>query len=350
MTTIIIKDELRASVEAGTGGKVTVLYDKKGCPSYMCIIPKFNLEDIDPSFGTGPHPAFIVDGVEKSEIFIGQYQASLAGGNTVSMPGEAPAVNVNFDQARNYCKAKGKGWHLMTNWEWGAVVLWCMANGFQPRGNTLNGKSHEAAYESGVKTEETNATLTGSGPVSWRHDKTFCGIADMVGNVWEWNDGFKLVDGQCFYTGDNNYNLDEADYSASGVFVDGPVSGDAVNSGSLGAPSFADSISHYAGPQGNDGYHAYFSNSVWKSTSVTASASSHLEALKKMLIVPGQTSSGQLLENVKGYFAVQNYGERFALRGGGWGSGLCAGFCALYLSHSRSNSNNGLGFRPAFIL
>ena len=65
-----LKDTLRESVEAATGGKVTVLYDDKGYPSYMNVIPKFKVEDIDASLGTGVHPAFIVGGVEKSEIFI----------------------------------------------------------------------------------------------------------------------------------------------------------------------------------------------------------------------------------------------------------------------------------------
>mgnify|MGYP003609996268 CR=1 FL=1 len=60
-----LKDTLRESVEAATGGKVTVLYDDKGYPSYMNVIPKFKVEDIDASLGTGVHPAFIVGGVEK---------------------------------------------------------------------------------------------------------------------------------------------------------------------------------------------------------------------------------------------------------------------------------------------
>ena len=71
MTTIIIKDDLRAQVEASTGGAVTVLYTAAGHPSYMNVIPKFLKQDIDASLGTGVHEAFIVNGVEKSEIFIG---------------------------------------------------------------------------------------------------------------------------------------------------------------------------------------------------------------------------------------------------------------------------------------
>jgi hypothetical protein len=36
---------------------------------------------------------------------------------------------------------------------------------------------------SGIIEQET--TLAGSGPLSWRHDNTLAGIADLVGNVWE---------------------------------------------------------------------------------------------------------------------------------------------------------------------
>jgi hypothetical protein len=350
MSVVFTKDKLRASVEASTGGKVTVLYDDKGYPSYMYRVPKFNIEDIDPGLGTGVHPAFVVGGVEKQEIFIGQHLASIAGGRAVSLPGMAPATSVTFDQARDYCKGKGSGWHLMTNWEWAAIALWCMANGYQPRGNTASGKSHEATYEAGTKTDVTDATLTGSGPASWRHDKTFCGIADMVGNVWEWNDGFKLVDGQCFYPGDNNYNLDESSYTASGVYIDSPSSGDGEGVSNLGSPVFANSVSNYAGPQGSDEGFDYNSISNWKDTSVTASASSNLTALKQMLIVPSEVGAGELLSGAKGYFSVRNYGERLAFRGGHWGNGSNAGLFALNLDNPRSISFSAFGFRPAFIL
>ena len=68
MPTIFIKDSLRASVEAASGGKQTVLYTGSGQPTYMNVIPQFNLQDVDTVIGTGVHPAFIVNGITKSEI------------------------------------------------------------------------------------------------------------------------------------------------------------------------------------------------------------------------------------------------------------------------------------------
>ena len=99
MATIITKDTLRASVEAATGGLVTVLYDEGGHPSYMRRIPKCKIEDVYPDLGlTGTHPAFIVNGVEKSELFIGVYPASVVDKYGVSLPGVEPAHTLNFDQ------------------------------------------------------------------------------------------------------------------------------------------------------------------------------------------------------------------------------------------------------------
>ena len=100
MATIITKDSLRSSVESATGGLCTVLYDDAGHPSFMRRIPKMRIEDLYPDLGlTGTHPAFIVNGVEKSELFIGMYPASLVDSYAVSLPGMDPANSLNFDSA-----------------------------------------------------------------------------------------------------------------------------------------------------------------------------------------------------------------------------------------------------------
>lgn len=171
-----LKDTLRESVEAATGGKVTVLYDDKGYPSYMNVIPKFKVEDIDASLGTGVHPAFIVGGVEKSEIFIGQYQAHVKDGVPVSMPGFKPTRSINFDEAKSCCKNKGQGWHLMTNWEWAAMALY-----------------------------------------SAKENKE---IIEGIGQYWEWNDGLKLIDGQIIMPDDNNYLQDENEWNSTNLYFD----------------------------------------------------------------------------------------------------------------------------------
>lgn len=357
MAVIFVKDSLRASVEAATGGKVTVLYDDKGYPSYMVRIPKFNIEDIDPGLGSGVHPAFIVGGIEKPEIFIGQFQAKVLDDRACSLPGVDPSTSMTYDQALTYCNSKGSGWHLMTMWEWAAVALWCMKNGFQPRGNTYYGRSHEAAYETGTRidngnpgsTSGTPRILSGSGPASWRHNNTFAGIADLVGNIWEWQYGLKIVDGRIIFTQDNNFYLSENSWYQSNVYINSSASGTSSSSGDIGDPSIADSVTNYAGPQGDDNPYAYIYLSTWRSMQVTASASSNLTLLKQMLVAPSLTGTGQLLETIKGGVWVRNYGERMPSRGGNWDDSSNAGLGALDLNSRRSNSHWSLGCRPAFI-
>jgi len=342
MPTIFTKDTLRASVEASTGGKVTVLYDDKGYPSYMHVIPKFKVEDIDPALGSGVHPAFVVGGVEKSEIFIGQHQAHVKDNRAVSLPGLDQKTYTTFDKAKEYCKNKGQGWHMMTNWEWAAVALWALKNGYQPRGNTNYGRSHEATYETGVRQDGlapsaggAARTLSGSGPASWRHDNSYAGIADLVGNVWEWNDGLKVVDGKIFMPSDNNYALDEAQWNDTGIFLDSTAAGD--GSGDDGDPVLNDTLSTPLTP---DSY-AYIPN--WKDMT-TATGVIIPDSLKQACVAP-YGDAGQ-----KGAIWMRNYGERLPIRGGDWNGGGGAGLFALLLGNERSISYSNVGFRPAFIM
>jgi hypothetical protein len=116
MSEVFAKDTLRASVEAATGGKMTVMYDDKGYPCHMVVIPRFNLKDVEASgmLGTGVDPAFIVNDAEVPEVSIGTHQATVKDGRAFSLPAQDPAIYINYDQARSYCAAKGEGWHLMT--------------------------------------------------------------------------------------------------------------------------------------------------------------------------------------------------------------------------------------------
>lgn len=192
-----------------------------GYPSVMCVVPRFNIEDIDPALGSGTHPAFIVGGVQKSEIFVGKFLARVHDNHALSMPGQDPSASINFDTADARCSVKGPGWHMMTNAEWSAVALWCWKNGFMPRGNTKWGRDHAQTYETGRRQDGgapgdatgTARTLTGSGPASWFHDNSPAGIADLTGNVWEWQRGLRLVDGEIQIIPDNNAAATDADHS-----------------------------------------------------------------------------------------------------------------------------------------
>jgi len=303
-------DSLRAQVEAATGGKVTVLYDDKGFPSYMHVIPKFRYEDLgfDTELGAGVCTAFTKGNTELSEIFIGQYQASVFDGRAVSLPGRDPRASINYDASKAACENKGAGWHLMTMHEWAAVALWCKANGMEPRGNTDYGRAHDATHEVARRqdggtpgvAEGDSRTLTGSGPASWRHDGTLGGIADLVGNVWEWQDGMKMVDGRVFASADNDYARAEADWQDTGIDLD--------------------------------------SGGNFSTNTVVGN-----ELTNRLLI----TQAGVALQ---GRIYTTLTGERFPYRGGYWVSGSSAGLGALGLYYPRTLTGTRLGFRPAFAL
>jgi hypothetical protein len=52
------KDSDRFALEAASGGKNTIMYDKAGNPSVMVRIPKYKLSDIDSSWPSTVHPAY----------------------------------------------------------------------------------------------------------------------------------------------------------------------------------------------------------------------------------------------------------------------------------------------------
>jgi hypothetical protein len=330
----------------------------------MTRIPKFNLEDIDPSLGNGPHPAFMVNGEVKNEILIGTYPAVIDGGRACSIPGQTPAVSVNFDNAKAACVNKGPGWHMMTAWEWGAVALWCLKNGFQPRGNTSNGKSHELPWETGTLASDNLKTLVGSGPASWRHDGTYQGIADLVGNVWEWQDGIKLVNGRFYFPTDNHFGLAESSWPASPLYMDATVgTGDRSGAASSGTPTLSDRITKYSEtPTPADGsdtgdydYTSIATEGGWRSIGVATTFDglplADRQRAAQLLLAPRLASGADLLfPTAKGGIWARNYGTRFMLRGGFYSSGAAAGLAACFLNNLRAYLSANIGFRPAFIL
>lgn len=364
MPTIFIKDDLRASVEAATGGKVTVLYTASGQPSYMNVIPKFKLEDIDASFAAGVHPAFIVGGVEKSEIFVGTYQGIDKNGEFLSLPGVDPTVSRNHDQFVSLARANGPGWHAATNVEWAALALWCWKNGFQPRGNTNYGKSSESAWETARRidggtpgdTAGTPRTLTGSGPAGWRHDNSPAGIADLNGNIWEWTPGMRIVGGEIQIIANNDAALNATDLSATSS------AWKAINgaTGALVDPTFTGSIAGGDYVATTASSVRYAASGVVNYTLVRASGSSFegmtnpgatpvaaaaLDVLKRFGLMPvaaaGLGGDG---------FWLDVTGERLPVRGGLWSYGAGAGLFALNLSYVRASAYSGIGSRPAFVL
>lgn len=360
MPTLFIKDDLRASVEAATGGQVTVLYTAAGHPCYMNVIPKFNLQDIDASLGTGTHPAFIVNGVEKSEIFIGQYQGIVKDNNLLSIPGVLPTTGANFDQFRQWAANNGPGWHLMTNAEWAAISLWCWKNGFLPRGNTNWGRSHDTPYETGRRGDNgqpgsatgKGMTYTGSGPASWRHNGQPSGIADLNGNVLEWIGGLRLNEGEIQVLPNNDAADNTKDQSA-GSSLWKAIKAD----GSLAAPGTAGTLKYNAaaGVTGNGTQACILSDVITNPTNPGGNDYYTYNAFESMGVKSGLTVPAiaralgiyPVAHNGLGAdgFWIRNHGERLPLAGGDWVYGAVAGVFARNLNHPRTNTNGSVGAR-----
>lgn len=353
-----VKDSLRQSVEMATGGKNTVMYDDKGNPSIMVCIPKFNLSDVITGAPNTPHPAFIVNGVVKSEIWVSKYQNIVHDGRAYSLPFQDPTTFVTYDQAKQYCAAKGSGWHLMTNAEWAAIALLCKKNGFMPRGNNNFGKDISAPHERGKVTykhtsggtEYDGRVATGSGPASWSHDGTNEGIFDLNGNVWEWVDGLKLIDGKIYVHQDNNFSTPERyrlvdRWVDTGVYFDNTTPGSAITSSHDvgGDPILGAERTNpmYTTDPSSDAYYG-----LSYTTFETLRAKNGFtvpDSLKYLAIAPIDANHGG-----DGIW-VRNYGERVAIRGGDWAHGSNAGVFALRLINPRSHSSHDFSFRSAYI-
>ena len=373
-----VKDSLRQAVEAASGGLCTVMYTKKGQPVFLRRIPRFNLEDIDPSLGTGPHPAFVVGGEVKSEVWIGMYPGIVSNGELISVPGVDPANSITFDEALGYARASGPGFHLVTNAEWAAVALLTWKSrgaGDDPvRGNTQWGRSHEAQWEAGTRESgdapgdqvRSGRTLTGSGPATWRHDGTPAGIADLVGNVWEWVAGLRLVNGEIQVIPDNDAALPTADLSPTSTQWKAIRASD----GALVSPGTSGTLKYDINPNksySDDNTVQELDPLTLRTTTQTPPAGwgsnteqDYASVLYKDLVVSSGITVPNLLRVLmlaphttsitKGRLYARPYGERLPHRGGSWLIGGSAGLAALQLLYPRSHRNWGVGARPAFVL
>lgn len=320
-----IMDSERRSLERATDGKQTIIYDAAGNANAMFVLPRFRYEDLGMAadMGSGDVTAFdFGSGSIKSEIFIGAYLASGAG--SVSAPNQDPRVSIDHINARAACAAKGDGWHLMTAHEWAAIALWCMANGYEPLGNTNWGSSHAKMWLIGSRSDGrspgdfsgTGRTKTGSIGQESSHDRAL-GIYDLVGNVWEWQDGFLLRSGQVVAS---TYNCQpEVSWVTQAAFFDAPAS----------APVLAASITRTA-----------TTNSKWSAVKKGDGYASN-RLLKRLLLEPSTVLP-------QGEMYVDNGGLQFPLRGNSHGSGVSAGLAAVSLSAPNSYVGENIGFRASF--
>jgi len=357
--TISVPDSLRASVEAASGGRQTVLYTALGQPTFMNIIPQFTGAQVGVTGYTDPHPMFYgTDGTAKSSYFFGTYPGVVKNGELLSLPGQDPANTLNHDQFVAYARACGTGHHVVTDQAYAGIALWCRANSFQPRGNTNTGSAYDAAWETGV-VSGAGRTATGSGPASWRHDNSSSGISDLCGNVWEWSPGVRINAGEIQVLRNDAastipkndgviLSIDMSAGSAKWWAIDGT----ATTTSCFVAPGSANTVK-YATSGTTAQTLVLGSGSAFEGMASYVTGAGAVLVLKALGLMPVASQLGGTIAVPAAngdVFYIDVTSERLPFRGGNWSSAAFAGVFALGCSYARSFADAGIGARPAFVL
>ena len=302
-----------------------VIFDDRGIPDILAVYTPDELG----------LPATL-KGKAVKEYAISKYPNTVIDGRPYSLPYQQPAVNINHDEAIRLCESKGPGWHLITNDEWAALAHQSRKKGTLPRGNTDRGKSHSHPEETGVTFKDASGsckTLTGSGPVTWNHDGTAEGVADMCGNIWEHVGGIRFVDGQVQVIPGNGAaaGADQSKDSKEWTPLytpDGDTIYYNVENGKIKLQPIAPDDQDYDGV---------------RFAELEASALDVPEKLIELGLYPAPGYDGT------DYFWLDTNGERIVIRGGHWHYGANAGVFSFNGNHSRASVHWGVGFRSAFV-
>lgn len=342
-------DDLKLSIEALSGGKNTVLFDDLGMPSVMVPFPKLKMSDLIAGGSENIHPAFSVDGAEKSVIYVSKYQNIVLNERGYSLPMRDPRASLNFDQAVTYCRNKGKGWSLTPYSLWSAIALWCRKNGTMPRGNNNYGADHAYGHEKGVPTYYESGKIarcaTGSGPNTWNHNWMPDGIADLNGNVWEWCAGMRLMNGEIQIIPYANCMAADASMGASStlwkaIAADGTLV-EPGTAGTLKWDAVSGKIQLTKGditPKDQGNWLPY--NNMTLGDGLSAAP----ELAKALLLYPDEPNG----DYGGDYHGLNTSGERLPFCGGSWATSSSAGVFGVYLYSPRSNSSTDVGFRSAY--
>lgn len=314
--------------------------DNTGKASIMVKLERMRMSDIAPWIAPGDakdvwSPAFYRNGKLYDYVYVSKYPNTVVSGKAYSIHYADATCEINFDSAKSACTSKGAGWHLMSNVEWDFLSLWSRANGTLPKGNNYAGRDIDDTSAEGDMSYVWNRTsnwnnraykqvspssflhvgrvFNGSGPKTWYHDHDD-GVWGMNGNVWEWVDGLKIVNGVAVIRNNNDIDASEASWVNTGVNITaGLVSGQSIKTHKTGAiPGM--------------------SGAYWDCMCIPAS--NNIDA-----------PAGTIANDAFWFDATS---ERFPLRGGCWNYGASAGTFALLLDNARSDVYVSVGFRAAF--
>lgn len=337
---------------ASFGGNNKVIFDDLGMPSVMVGVPKMKYSDIISGGTEEILPWWMLDSEEVDVIWVSKYINTVVNDRAYSLPFKDPTCYVNFDNALKYCRNKGEGWHLNQNGVFAALVLWCEKNGTIPRGNTNWDASYEKAWERGVNTyidgtHKGGRTATGSGPVTWFHDYSPAGIADLCGDTWEWVSGLRLKDGEIQIIAYGNAMKSTCSMGADSVEWKAIMpNGNLVEPGTSGTLKF-DGETATGTPRINTEVTAKTTGDQYmynqKFSSITAKESVDIP---KLLIAAGLFPETGMKS--PGGIWVRTHDERLPVRGSSFYDTSYGGPAALYLRYPRTGSSYSISFRAAF--
>jgi formylglycine-generating enzyme len=350
-------------LEGFIGPNNAIKYDRKGNANIMVWIPRFNWDEDNGFNSSTVHPAFVVNGVTKSGIWVSKYEnivldsstAAIYSASTLdtdthtyiasSQPGKSGRYNISFDASRRACANMNNGttitgWHMMTNAEWAAVALWCKDNATMPLGNNNYGRDVDSKHVTGtIISGDTFGSgnsrwLGGSGGEKTAHNRSESGIYDLNGNLWEWVDGLRLENGLIYVTGNastsptwagNSFAATEANWYNTGMYT--KWAGGAATGFTIGVGG-RDSVMTTAKSQ-------YFGTTTGA------------DSLCKALALGPTSSSAANYGN--DYFYANNNGTFFPIRSGSWYKSAAAGVFVLDLNYARTGTNSAIGFRASLI-
>ena len=344
-------DDFKNGIEHASGGMATVKADVNGNWHVMARIPAFKSQVFDADlaypivYPSGAyHPAFRLDAsTNVPEILVGLFPVSLnSDDELVTLPGVAPDLTKTHDEARAACAALGDGFHMLTIHEWGALAFWAFNLVQNLKGN--RGTNVITDQEYGVKAAVTyTQVLTGTGPLSWRHNGREFGVADLVAGVEEMVNLCRTVDAKIHFPFYNEFWTDPADWDDQGVWL-GPSAGSVLCI--QGVAPIADDVTYDQSFSGMEGENL---------TPGSLPASIQDPRLCELMFwriwatdgtPPVEHEIAWLDNRIGNIYFLNSAGTRYLVRGGAYADGDDAGLPTM---RSIATADTGYRFRLAWI-